>query len=110
MKDDPGARYVTEDNKYNKHVREVTMPAIAQIMRNNLSPEVESDLRGHSDYLEWSGEGEDATKCGDDPHALLMILNFVTRRNGYSTNAILQARDTKKLHHEQRNIFQQTNE
>ena len=86
------------------------MPAIAQIMRNNLSPEVESDLRGHSDYLEWSGEGEDATKCGDDPHALLMILNFVTRRNGYSTNAILQARDTKKLHHEQRNIFQQTNE
>ena len=102
--------YVTEDNKYNKHVREVTMPAIAQIMRNNLSPEVESDLRGHSDYSEWSGEGEDATKCGDDPHALLMILNSVTRRNRYSTNAILQARDTKKLHHEQRNIFQHANE
>ena len=101
---------IAEATKYKKHVLEVLMPAIAQIMRNSLSDDVEADLRGHRDFAEWNGEGEDDEKCGDDPHVLLQMLHSITRRNRYENNIVFQHLDRLKLHEEQRNIKQALNE
>ena len=101
---------IAEATKYKKHVLEVLMPAIAQIMRNSLSDDVEADLRGHRDFAEWNGEGEDGDKCGDDPQVLLQMLHSITKRNRYENNIVFQQLDRMKLHEEQRNVKQALNE
>ena len=73
--------FITDENKVNLNIQRVILPAIAQHLRNALSPEVEQDLVAHRNYEEWSGQAAGSQQFEDDPCALLSMLHDITGRN-----------------------------
>ena len=85
--------FITDESKANQNIKRATLPAIAQHLRNALSPEVEQDLVAHRNYDEWSGQAAGSQQFGEDPCALLSMLHDITGRNRYGNNIVLKEQD-----------------